>query len=422
MELASRITIDGAPVDLASPLAVRAGRDYPRLLAADPEISQYRHQDARAFLCLGWPAPDDLRAVRAVVSETPFLGAGLAALDDRASDNAFSVYDGLIGNVDGILDMIVPLSSRKLETYASCPFDFFMRDILSAQLQDDVEEELDVEPKELGQLYHRVLARLFPTLVEKGLFTAKDADAKIIEGLVSGYVKKEVSGKLLGRIPALILRAREEHAALIIGRLIGRERSISPWGFVPARYEVAFGGRTDTLPEHPALILTIGSQPLPFVGRIDRIDINESEGAFSVIDYKRKKPSTRRKLKTEIERGRHFQLPIYLMAAEDLLLAGKRTPAGGALVYLETDDGPDHRETLSREEYEQTRDAVVEEIGEVITEMQSGNFTPFRGDSCRFCGYRDLCRSDIKAIGKIRREKTTTEPAEGKQGTNNDEE
>jgi ATP-dependent helicase/DNAse subunit B len=356
--------------------------------------------------------------VRGVISDTPFLRGGLAALDDRASDRPFSVYDGLIGNADGLLDIIVPLSSRKLETYASCPFDFFMRHILSAELEDDVEEELDVEPRELGLLYHRVLARLFVTLVEKGLFASREANQKVIEGLVAAYVKKEVSGKLLGRIPALILRAREEHAALIVGRLVERERSLARSGFVPALYEVAFGGHADALPENPALTLTIGARPIPVVGRIDRIDINESEGAFSVVDYKRKKPSARRRLKTEIEHGRHFQMPIYLMAAESILFAGKRTPSGGALVYLETDDGADHRETLSREEYEETRDIVVEQIGEVVDEMQSGNFTPLRGDSCRFCGNRDLCRSDIKTIGNIRREKTI---AAGQPGGNNDE-
>ena len=63
------------------------------------------------------------------------------------------------------------------------------------------------------------------------------------------------------------------------------------------------------------------------VGRIDRIDINESAAAFSVIDYKRKRGSGARRLKTDIMAGRHFQLPIYLMAADDLYPGGA-IPAG----------------------------------------------------------------------------------------------
>ncbi len=401
-ELISRITIGGDEVSLTGGAA---GRDYPRITATDRELSRHREQDTRAFLCLGWPNEADLSAVRGVVSDTPFLTGGLTAIDERASNRPFSKYDGLIGGVDGLVDMIAPLSAQKLETYAACPFDFFMRYILSVGEYEAVEEELDVEPRELGNIYHRVLSRLFPLLVEKGLLRAA-ADPEVVGRLVDAQVTKETSGRLSGRIPALILRARGYHTARIVDRLIERERNSSISGFVPARYEVTFGPRRDGVIEHPALTLSIGPRDIDCVGRIDRIDINESAAAFSVIDYKRKKGSGARRLKTEIMAGRHFQLPIYLLAAERLISNGHYRPGEGALVYLEAEDGADHRETISGEEFAQTRDTVMERIGALIDAIAAGEFTPGKGASCRFCAHGDLCRSESTSVDAARRQKT----------------
>ncbi len=404
-ELASRVTVNGAPVSLASPLSEPAGRDYPRITAIEGGLSRYRRQDARTSLCLSWPDDRVVGAVRGVVSETPFLRGGLVAVDERASDRPLSKYDGLIGPVAGIIDRITPLSSQRLETYASCPFDFFMRYVLSVREQETVEEELDVQYRELGLIYHRILSGLMPVLVERGLFGPGEADPVIIDGLVEGHVGKAVLGRLSGRIPALILRARQEHAVLIMGRLVRREREAGVSGFVPARYETPFGFGADASPGNPALTLDVGPHTVDFVGKIDRIDVNRTEGAFAVVDYKRKKGSGARRLKTEIAAGRHFQLPIYIMAADKLLSGEGCRPGGGGLVYLEADGDKDYRETLSGPDYAEIAGGVVERIGAVIEAMAAGDFTPARSESCRFCASRDLCRSDIKAVGAARRKK-----------------
>jgi ATP-dependent helicase/DNAse subunit B len=304
------------------------------------------------------------------------------------------------------MEAALPLSSQKLETYTSCPFDFFMRFILSVRDEEAVEEELDVEPRELGLINHRILSRLLPILVEKGFFGEPGVDTELLDSLVGAHVKKETSRRLSGRIPALILRAREQHTARIMGRLIRRERDAVMPGSIPTLYEVTFGPGAEGSPEGKELTLTIGPHTIDFAGRIDRIDVNRAEATFTVIDYKKKKPSAARKLKTEILNGRHFQLPIYLMAADAFVPPETGRPGGGALVYLEADDEADHRETLSREEYEETRGAVVEHIGAVVDAVIAGAFTPSRGTLCRFCAHRDLCRSDIKAVDTVRRQRS----------------
>jgi ATP-dependent helicase/DNAse subunit B len=401
-ELLSRITIGGNKVD---PAAGSAGRDYPRITAADRELSRHREADIRTFLCLGWPDEHDIRAVRGVVADTPFLRGGLTAVDERASNRPLSRYDGLIGSADGLIDVIAPLSAQKLEAYAACPFDFFMRYILLVPEDEAVEEELDVEPRELGNIYHRILSRLLPLLVQKGLLAAT-ADPKVVDRLVDAHVTKETSSRLSGRIPALILRARGQHTARIVRRLIERERDTGTSGFVPAHYEVTFGPRRDGSIEYPALALTIGTHAIDCVGRIDRIDINRAEAAFSVIDYKRKKGSGALKLMTRIRNGQHFQLPIYLMAAEHLVSKGQYRPGGGALVYLEADDAAKYREAISAEEFAQARDTVMGRIGAVLDAIAAGEFTPGKGGSCRFCVHGDLCRSESKSVDAERRQKT----------------
>jgi len=419
-ELLSRITIGGAVVRPASDLSHPAGRDYPRITATDRELSRRSGRDIRTALCLGWPADDHPGAVRAVVSESAFLALGLSALFERASDRPFSKYDGLIGPADGLVDIIAPLSAQKLETYAACPFDFFMRYVLSVREEEAVEEELDVEPREMGLIYHRILSRLVPLLVQKGLWTSAD-NPGVVEGLVDAHTAKEVSGRLSGRIPALIIRARRRRIAGIIGRFLGRERDGGAPGFIPSYYEEVFGPRRDAGTEHPPLGLVLGPREIGCVGRIDRIDINEPESAFMVIDYKRKKGSGTRKLATEIADGRHFQLPIYLMAAESLTAGGRYRPAGGALVYLEADDTAPDREIVGGGEFEEIRDAVMEQIGEVVDRVAKGLFTPAKGDSCRFCAHRDLCRGDAKAVGAMRKKRTTDQENDRGEGEADDD-
>jgi hypothetical protein len=109
------------------------------------------------------------------------------------------------------------------------------------------------------------------------------------------------------------------------------------------------------------------------------------------------------------------------MAADAFVPPETGRPGGGALVYLEADDEADHRETLSREEYEETRGAVVEHIGAVVDAVIAGAFTPSRGTLCRFCAHRDLCRSDIKAVDTVRRQRSNGGRARSeREGTDDD--
>src|ERR1051325_10672976 len=66
-------------------------------------------------------------------------------------------------------------------------------------------------------------------------------------------------------------------------------------------------------------------------GKIDRIDMDEAAGIFSVTDYKSGKHASAK----DIREGRSLQLPLYLLIAEDMLRAhlGDKEMSGVAGLY-----------------------------------------------------------------------------------------
>lgn len=397
-ELFSRVVVDGSAVDADFPPS-SITRGYPRLIQADPDFSRHRRWDTGIFLCLDWAKTGDHTKVMGLINQSAFLRRGLAAEAERASDKPFSQYDGLIGPAPEILDAVLPLSFQKIETYAGCPFEFFMRYLLVAEQEPDPEEDLDVLPREMGRIYHRTLFSLFSVLIEKRRFPGPGLGREVFSDMVKDAVKGSVVGTLGGRVPLLVLRARQEHAVEILDRLLEREGEHISSGYIPTRLEEVFGiSGAD-------FSIQIGGRALPFVGRIDRIDVDERRRLFFVVDYKRKRPSGARKLVRDIEDGSHVQLPLYLAAAQTLI-GGGFAAGGGALVYLEGDDKKEARETLDGDEYRGLWDTVVGNIDESVRAIERGDFSPRKEDACMFCSYKDLCRSDYRALNRMRRTQT----------------
>ncbi|MFQ6110639.1 MAG: PD-(D/E)XK nuclease family protein, partial [Nitrospinota bacterium] len=129
-------------------------------------------------------------------------------------------------------------------------------------------------------------------------------------------------------------------------------------------------------------------------GKIDRIDIRpHPEGpSFRVVDYKSGSSAGTEK---EVQRGLSFQLPLYLMAAEELILPELRAHEG---FYLMLTSGS--KKGVIRagegEQWRELRGKVREWVTQYGEELLSGRF-PSRPRNPRLCPrgclYRAICRA-----------------------------
>ncbi len=384
---------------------------YPRLFFTEREYSKYTEKDVRiSSTLLGNLIPID--NVRGVVSQSTFLRDGLVSLNARNINNPFSIYDGVIGKTDDILEKLLPLSPGKLEVYAGCPFRFFMKYVIRADVKDEPTGDEDIDAMEIGNLYHSALAQLFNKLKEKRLFPLTEDNVAIATGHLKTIIKESIDRGLSGRIPKLVVRARKEVMEEKLDELIFREMEKDDNRFIPTHFETPFGPFGDKTRDHtapsPPFVINLNGRKIPFVGRIDRIDVNEAEEAFRVIDYKKKKSSSYTKISTLIEGGSHFQIPIYLLAAKEAILSNKFRPDLGCLIFIEYPDDKKGEDTLEGD-IESVLNRMKEWVSKYVNAIEEGVFPPDASGPCTYCSYSNLCRYETKGINKIRRERSESQ-------------
>ena len=116
----------------------------------------------------------------------------------------FTPYDGVMespealklleGRYAGRRGIVSPTS---LETYADCPFKYFMRHILRVESVEAPEDVLSVAPIDRGALAHSILEKTYDLIFEGGRGPAsgwKDTLASIASGLLGEFRKENPFG------------------------------------------------------------------------------------------------------------------------------------------------------------------------------------------------------------------------------------
>ena len=218
-------------------------------------------------------------------------------------------------------------SVTELETYAKCPFQYFVNNVLKFRVEED-ETEDELSSLERGSLLHKVLFIFYYNRREQEdppLGQCNDADFKeaiqqldeILENASEerrGQRKETPIGEnnLFWKTDVAKLR-------VALRKWLEAERTYDV-PVLPRYFEVGFGPegkpRNPELRRDPELSCTtsISIGDVQMTGKIDRIDIGN--GAFNIIDYKTGSSTIRM---PEILSGRSLQLPIYLQIAKKLL-------------------------------------------------------------------------------------------------------
>lgn len=249
---------------------------------------------------------------------------------DRISNvsSAFPEYFGFLGEAESevIRERLKSFESRnysitQLETYAKCPFKFFVERVLSIKPVEEPTEELD--SMEIGTLLHKVADRFYKEIISSGMSLQEctDDEFKSAESLIFEIAEEEVKKLRLDtesnfyELEKIFGISGDRHNSILY-RFLEYERDPSKSdGFSPEIFEAAFG-KFSGEDEEQSLLPELKVDNISLRGKIDRIDFNRDENLYKVVDYKLSNNKIPGK---EITDGISLQLPVYLFAAGEIL-------------------------------------------------------------------------------------------------------
>ena len=241
------------------------------------------------------------------IATDPRMTSALNARNAR-NGNVLSPWDGRlepeIPRVAAIGTRDYPLSPSALETWATCPYKFFLNRILGIAAPPE-EEEDEMSAAERGSLVHKILERF----VREG----NQTDIDLLDLAEAEFAVAEERG--VTGYPLLWDMAKEDIRAGLRSFMAAEGEWLAD-AASEASAEDSFGKGTE-IGEVSVAIDDLGE--IWFRGKIDRIDVVGDE--VQVRDFKTGKPEPYfdgaggRKADRTLANGRAMQLPVYVAAA-----------------------------------------------------------------------------------------------------------
>ncbi|NOZ40619.1 MAG: hypothetical protein GXP24_10385 [Planctomycetes bacterium] len=376
------------------------------------------------------------RWLAGMISTPDYVRAGSSILNGIDCIAARSVREGY-GPFEGLLlssEVQAALAQRydakhlwspsRLEGYAACPFRYFAEQIL--KLEPLGELSLRNDPRRRGSLLHQVLATIHEQLSGADALgkTASDADAEeLVKRFLATLDAAVKTSPLRGIAQSLREIERREIEAWASDYAEQETSYRNLWKHLdepprPAHFEVRFGPETrssagetaDRASTSVPFVLDLGDEQICLTGAIDRVDIGRVGGVtvFNIIDYKSGKAV---KLSLDkVRSGHQLQLPLYALAAEQLLLADQEAVAlatgywnirgkgfeskrGGSLQLRELTD-----QTLkTSDDWKKLQPEILARLQELISGIYN------QDEHCtQSCSLSTVCRvSQVRSLEKV---------------------
>jgi ATP-dependent helicase/nuclease subunit B len=323
----------------------------------------------------------------------------------RGASGGANLYNGCLKDLveTGVLQVKMPerWSASKLNDYGQCPFKYWMTHVLKAEPLEEPESSL---PRRiLGELYHKALELFYRRLNQEGLkLGVADEDicrdhltASIAEALLWLESRKDVK-------QGEFWQYERQEIEFRLRRFIHREwqRAIrDKEGFRPYLLEAGFGLSEQS--SAPPLVIEHKGRNILIRGRVDRIDIADSQDGVvraRIVDYKSGSSAIS---KEDAVKGRNIQLPLYAMAVEQAILPGSDVVAAA---YLSVSSGePIGQLALGSAEKTKSRDGepappmfqiVERQVKATVDGIECGDFSvrPNGGAVCKKCPHSSVCR------------------------------
>ncbi|MDX2036133.1 MAG: PD-(D/E)XK nuclease family protein [Isosphaeraceae bacterium] len=358
--------------------------------------------------------PARLDRVAADPADRPVMLAAAASLRvarERLESDGLGRFEGRLDPARvaaAILDRFGPhqvFSASQLESYIWCPFQFFMRYVVSAAAEGGL-DELRLDPARFGSQVHDHLEKIHKIIRAGDDATTSLADR--VEFVTRTRMSVELTGgaedPLTDRL-AEIERGRVRRLLLGYAADFRRYSEAEGRGARPYAFEVEFGMSDRSAADD---VLEIGSDRslIRLRGKIDRIDLVPGDDGLirhRVIDYKSfGVPST----KDVLARTIYVQLPLYALAvaklgllegaAEEIADVGYWGLAKKGFTRIAPKPGAGG--------WEAVLSSVEEKLQEQIMRLRSGIFTvsPVKDDCTRACEFSSVCRiAEVRRAGKL---------------------
>ena len=304
-------------------------------------------------------------------------------------------------------------SITQLETYAKCPFKYFMQYILGLrQVSEPVEE---VEAIEMGSVLHKIFYEFYSEVRAKNMRVAgcSQSEFKKFEKILFDIGERNLSSPVFSSIISFYERERilginGNRKESILYQFLLHEQESDPV-VNPSYFEVAFGNVYSKIKDEKlSSNEPISTEALKFKGKIDRIDVEPENRTFSIVDYKlslSSKPTLK-----DISEGISLQLPLYLFAAEKLFKNNQIELNPGevylySLKFAPKEFGKKSISLVSKkvekrdEEIEKILNETLDKIEKYVENIIKGEFPltsleDRENKVCKYCDFRKICRID----------------------------
>lgn len=329
----------------------------------------------------------------------------------------------------------INISVSRLETFAKCPYSFFLTYCLSAYEK----ERYKFEFLESGNIYHSALEQAFNTIKTENI-SLEDLDsdtiARLSDDAIEAAIVQTKKESLAGvpRYKGYVKRMKRTLYNVLWGFGINAKKD----KFIPHEFEFSFGSKKGI---DPIVYSLENGVSLNLTGKIDRIDhLKDKDKVYvKIIDYKQ---SEHKIDFNEVYNGIDIQLPLYMHTYVDMMKKyhNENMEPGSILYYnvhnpqLKEDKGKTEKDMLSslrfrgiisdekiikdsvkfqvispvvftNEYFTKLGEFIDKKIIETGNEMAKGNIKikPYRyvnGSSlqtgCDYCSFNAICHIDLK--------------------------
>jgi ATP-dependent helicase/nuclease subunit B len=375
--------------------ATAAGLGWPA--PADPaEAIDGAEYDLAILERLAAAGRPDAGAARYLIGANPHLARALRARYQRWG-GSWTASDGLIGGSAAARAAMArhglgvrSYSATALQTYARCPYRFFLYAIhrLAPRIEPEAIDELD--PLQRGALIHDIQFALFARLRRDGLLPIRPGTLDPAQSALDAVVAA-VAARYHDDLAPAIERVWLDGIAAIGADLREwlRRASLDDSGFVPRHFELSFGLPTraaDRSADPRSVPGAVGLDcGIELRGAIDLVE-SDASGRIRVTDHKTGRCDG--KPGQVVAGGTALQPLLYALAAEKIF-AGEAATTCGRLYFCTSRGGFAALEVPLDDRARAAARQLAETVGDALAQP----FLPARPDkgACEYCDYRTVC-------------------------------
>ncbi len=321
------------------------------------------------------------------------LAAGVALAMARSSAD-FGAYDGNIFPMQDMPFRSGVTSVSALQSYAECPYRYFLSQVLNVEERIDPEDSLVLSALDKGILVHKILERFLGECGPDGTEKRLSRLHKIANEVFDDFFAREFIGyrEIFDLEKAQLLRQLDEWHRADLDVLLDFDGEMMP--------EKAFGYDNEDASGRMELSSGFSFQ---MRGKIDLIAVAESGDRALVLDFKTGNSSSYTDLDKDVTAaGTKLQPAVYSLVASRLLGGEANVSSAYWFVFQRGSGRLRPKQPMYLEDAQDrltfALDVIVGGIRQGIFPARPGERDTYRNGppwkNCKHCAYSDVCTAD----------------------------